>query len=85
MAVRAKFYCGGCEIKKGDFYNSTTQQMDKDIEFAEVQLFPNCCKENESWNQATPSGMVKMTITNPEAYKQFEPGKEYFIDFTPVD
>lgn len=40
---------------------------------------------NYSWSQATPSGEVKLTITNPAAFGQFEPGKEYLIPFQPCE
>lgn len=45
---------------------------------------------NASWSAATPSGELRMTITNPEAFGQFaarmdEPGApEYEITFEPV-
>lgn len=39
---------------------------------------------NYSWSQATPSGELKMTITNPGAYEQFAVGKTYFMTFEEV-
>ena len=32
----------------------------------------------------TPSGLVKLTINNPEAFNQFEAGKVFFVDFSPA-
>lgn len=40
---------------------------------------------NSQWSKYTPSGEISLTITNPEAYKQFELGKAYFVDFSPAD
>lgn len=40
--------------------------------------------ENKSWSEATPSGQIELTITNPAAHEQFKLGKEYFVDFTPA-
>jgi hypothetical protein len=40
---------------------------------------------NSQWSKYTPSGQLQLTITNPEAYKQFELGKAYFVDFSPAD
>jgi hypothetical protein len=37
---------------------------------------------NESWAKATPSGEIKMSISNPEACGKFEPGKSYLLNFT---
>lgn len=41
--------------------------------------------DNASWSKYTPSGELSMTITNPAAYKEFEVGKEFYLDFTPAD
>lgn len=56
-------------------------------QIAEVRLHPVYADDgpNKSWSKATPSGEIRMTITNPEAVSFFEPGKEYFVDFTPAD
>ena len=53
---------------------------------AEVSLAPIWEQEgvNRQWSGATPNGSIKMTITNPEALKQFELGGFYFVDFTPT-
>jgi hypothetical protein len=40
---------------------------------------------NKSWSAATPSGELKMSISNPAAVDFFELGKEYYLDFTPVE
>jgi hypothetical protein len=37
--------------------------------------------ENKQWAAATPSGEIKMLISNKEALEQFVPGKEVYIDF----
>lgn len=39
---------------------------------------------NKSWSKWTPSGTIEMHISNPEAFKQFELGKSYYIDFSEV-
>lgn len=46
-----------------------------------VQLSPvhGDSPENKTWSQYTPSGQLTMTITNPDAYNQFEAGKEYIL------
>jgi hypothetical protein len=38
--------------------------------------------ENKSFWDATPSGKIELWISNPNAFKQFEAGKEYYVDFT---
>lgn len=53
---------------------------------AEVSLAPIWEQDgvNRQWSEATPNGSIKMTITNPEALKQFELGGFYFVVFTPT-
>lgn len=41
--------------------------------------------ENARFTTATPWGEIKLGIDNPEALKQFEAGKSYYVDFTPAD
>jgi hypothetical protein len=40
---------------------------------------------NKDWSKWTPSGELKMMVTNPAAIEKFELGKEYYLDFTPAD
>lgn len=42
-------------------------------------------EENKAFWQATPSGQLDMSITNPAAFGSFEPGREYYLDFTRVE
>lgn len=37
---------------------------------------------NASWSQATPSGQVTLTISNPAAWGHLQQGKFYFVDFS---
>lgn len=37
--------------------------------------------ENKSFSLYTPSGSIKMHITNPEAIDFFEPAAEYYVEF----
>jgi hypothetical protein len=39
------------------------------------------CEENKSFSKYTPSGEIKLCVTNPAISDSFEPGQEYFIDF----
>lgn len=77
--VRAKFQC--LEIKNHHVQGGADQVL------AEVRLTPvyGGSEENKSWSRYTPSGEIKMSITNPDAIAKFELGKEYYVDFTPVD
>jgi hypothetical protein len=52
-----------------------------------ITLTPVCTgsEENESFYQYTPSGSIELGIVNENASKQFEVGKEYYVDFTPAE
>lgn len=40
--------------------------------------------ENTPFWDATPSGSLQLGVVNQEAWKEFELGKEYYLDFTPA-
>ena len=59
------------------------------VDAVEVTLQPvysaDHASPNYSWSQATPSGEVKLTITNPAAYEQFKIGGSYLVTFERVE
>ena len=68
--VRAKFF---------------VQEIAKTTYGGRVRLQAVCRGEdNKEWASATPSGQIDMTIRNDIALAQFEPGDEFFVDFTPA-
>lgn len=52
-----------------------------------VQLNPvtTGSEENKKFFRYTPAGRIELSIMNDEAAKQFEVGKEYYIDFTKAE
>jgi hypothetical protein len=40
---------------------------------------------NKAFFEATPTGSLEMTITNPAAFDLFKSGKKFWLDFTPVE
>jgi len=38
--------------------------------------------ENSSFWNATPSGQITITVSNPQAFNFFELGEEFYVDFT---
>lgn len=78
--VRAKFLCSN--ISHTHLQGSNPDAIHVEVTLAAVW---NDGKGNESWSKATPSGQIKMAITNPDAANAFELGKFYFVDFTPAD
>jgi hypothetical protein len=79
MTVRAKMKCFHVDhLKSGN-----PDDVAADIRM--VPVYDDGNPENKSWSKWTPSGEIRLFVTNPEAIKQFEPGKSYFVDFTPAD
>lgn len=74
--MRAKF-----SVRQITKYDHLTQ--------TDVKLSPVYSDDPESENKkfwdATPSGELTMRINNPAAADFFELGREYYLDFTPVD
>ena len=74
MTVTAKFVC-----------NSVTDYGN----YRRIELSPVFSSDksspNYSWSQATPSGKLEMTITNPGAFEQFAVGKSFLLTFEPQD
>lgn len=73
MSVRAKVRCNSVH----DFGQQKTVQL--------VPVTGADGKGCEQWSKWTPSGEIRLDITNPDAFGQFEPGKFYLVDFTPTE
>jgi hypothetical protein len=72
--VRTKFKC--------EVINPDTNGTDgKSIALSAVT---SGSEENDSFFKFTPAGTVYLSIVDLEAAKQFEVGKEYYVDFTPA-
>ena len=99
MTVRAKFKCVRIESSEQSLAKKdATGAYVKDdagrhvYETAEMRTLcfapvygngdPN--HENTKFWNASPSGEVKLGTVNPEAWKKFKLGEEYYLDFTPA-
>jgi hypothetical protein len=69
MVVRAKFKC--VELTQ-------TENGEK------IKLIPvsSGSKENENFFKWTPYGSIEIGTINTEAAKEFNVGKQYYVDFT---
>ncbi len=60
----------------------------EEVTFAPVvsgeQFGPNGESENNTYARYTPSGEIRLTITNPDLHGKFEQGQEFYVDFTPA-
>lgn len=74
MSVRAKFQVTNVVQNTG--WNNGPHET------STVVLSAVSNETNKTWSKWTPSGKLEMQINNPEALKQFEIGKFFFLDFT---
>ena len=72
MSVRAKVVCAGIVENAVTFRTVYEPDAAKDT-------------ENARFTKATPWGEIRLGIDNPAALEQFEAGKSYYVDFTPVE
>jgi hypothetical protein len=72
MSVRAKVTCEGIAGNAVTFRTVYEPDASKDT-------------ENARFTTATPWGDITLGIDNPVALAQFEAGKSYYVDFTPVE
>jgi hypothetical protein len=80
MSVRAKFKVNSIE-NSCDHSGATVAN----IKLSAVYGNDDPESENSKFWRWTPNGQLVMACLNPEAVKQFELGKSYYLDFTPVD
>lgn len=75
MSVRAKFVCTAKEpgYEKGATTIRARPVYDSNPE-----------SENGRFFHATPGGDLRLDVVNDAASQQFEEGKEFYVDFTPV-
>jgi hypothetical protein len=78
MTVRAKFKV----MTVTDTYDAERNQR-----VAQVSLMPvmSGSAENEAFYRWTPGGNITLGTINEAAAKEFIPGREFYVDFTPAD
>lgn len=73
--IRAKFKCDGVE--------TSTDGTNKSVAMSAVIEGDGVNKENASFAKYTPSGNLTINVNEgTEAFDAFEPGKEYYLDFS---
>lgn len=73
--IRAKFVVNS--IERSRYANNDTINM--------IAVYDESTAENRRFAKATPSGKLEIIISTPEALSEFELGREFYLDFTPVD
>lgn len=78
MPVRAKFRCTFETHRK---YGPDPEHASRSYEF--MAAYDPETPEDQRYAKATPTGSLTIQVDNPAV--SFEPGKSYYLDFTPAD
>lgn len=78
MPIRAKFRCMSETRKK---WGPEDSHVTRSYEF--MAVYDETLPEDQRFAKATPSGSLTITVDNPAV--SFEPGKSYYLDFTPAE
>lgn len=78
MPVRAKFRCN-TEIHKK--WGPDDSQVARSYEF--MAVYDPAVPEDQRYAKASPSGSLTIQVDNPDV--TFQPGRQYYLDFTPAD
>ncbi len=67
--------------------NSYDTQLDyrtkEELRSLKLSVVIDDSEENKSFFRYTPTGHIEMGVLNQAAWKHFELGKEFYVDFTP--
>jgi hypothetical protein len=84
MSVRAKFKLQRVETHQYGWPNADGSMQHTEQKTLVFTAVSDGSPENQAFWKATPSGELKMQVTNEAALEQFEAGREYYLDFTPA-
>lgn len=76
--VRAKFVVESYETRK----SNTRDPESEELRTLKLVAVADGSEENKKFFRWTPNGTINIGILNPEAWKQLELGKSYYVDFT---
>ena len=76
--VRAKFVVESYETRKSNTRDSESEEL-RTLTLTAVS---DGSEENKKFFRWTPNGKITIGILNPEAWKQLELGKAYYVDFS---
>jgi hypothetical protein len=85
MTVRAKFRLVEWKNCEGYTYDETGKGHPCIVSSLVFVPVSGSSPENKKFWSATPSGRIELGIVNPEAAKEFNLLKEYYVDFTEVE
>jgi hypothetical protein len=86
VVVRAKFRLIAQKNSEGSIFKDGkwVSGIVTSLEFMPVTASDKNPENKKFW-EATPSGKIELNIVNPEAVKEFELLKSYYVDFIPAE
>jgi hypothetical protein len=82
--VRAKFFVRSVELYQSPAGSGNVKLSP--VYKYQQGISGNACEENRQFWEATPSGEISMSITNPAGFepfvKAFHANKPFYVDFT---
>jgi hypothetical protein len=82
--VRAKFVLNSYETQLSHQRNEAGEMVKEELRTLKLSAVYGGSPENKKFFRWTPNGQITIGVLNPEAWAQFELGKEYYVDFTPA-
>ena len=83
--MRAKFQLGAVTQTIGADGNVQNVQISGFPVTSNAPFGPNGESEDNTYARYSPSGELKLTITNPELFGQFKPGQKFYLNFTEAE
>lgn len=74
-------------VMEGKSYDEETKEVVKNSEQISLGGVYDADPESENfkWSQATPALNLTIHINNPGSFDRLQQGKDYYLDFIPVD
>lgn len=73
------------ESVRAKFVVQSVKETKSGTEEVEMRPVMGGSEENEKFWEASPYGSLELGIDNEEAHGIFEPGDEFYVDFTPAE
>lgn len=84
MAVRCKFRLSSVTRRRQTVWDGT-KNVDQEVNSFDFYVVTNGSDEDKAFWASTPVGKLELGIVNPEAVKELELNRTYYVTLTPSD
>lgn len=86
MAVRCKFKLWSRTSTMQGSWNYETQRSEqREMQSFSFNVVTDGSDEDKAFFASTPTGRIELGVCNPEAVKELELNRTYYVTFTPAD